>query len=412
VAISLAATAWTQAPIGSEFQVNQYTTGTQRGAAVATDPNGRSLVVWESSVRDGPGERSLGIYGRFVDPSGSPEGNEFQVNTYTPNGHRAPAVAAVGGGDFVVVWVSQGQDGSGDGIFGRYVGSGGPSGLEFMANTTTLNRQEAPAVASDAAGNFVVAWHDGGYPAQGADGSHYGVFAQRFAAGGARLGFEFQVNTHTIYSQIDPAVASDASGNFVVVWESFYQDGSAHGVFAQRFAASGLPLGSEFRVNTYTLGVQSEPAVASDANGSFVVTWGGRAPGDPYGVWGQRYDATGNTVGAEFPVNASNAWYQRMPSVAYSTNGDFVVAWAHRAYANNDYEVFARRFDASGVPGGQFRVNSTTTFRERAPSIAADGSGGFTVIWTSVSPEDSGTVDVFGQHFGPLPDLIFADGFE
>jgi uncharacterized membrane protein len=34
-------------------------------------------------------------------------------------------------------------------------------------------------------------------------------------------GAEFQVNTYTTDHQTSPAVAADAAGNFVVVWESF-----------------------------------------------------------------------------------------------------------------------------------------------------------------------------------------------
>ena len=67
------------------------------------------------------------------------------------------------------------------------------------------------------------------------DGSSYGVFAQRFAAAGARRGAEFRVNTYTTGEQARPSVASDSVGNFVVAWEGDGQDGSGYGVFAQRF---------------------------------------------------------------------------------------------------------------------------------------------------------------------------------
>ena len=42
---------------------------------------------------------------------------EFQVNTYTDNGQIYPSVAALSGGGFVVIWESDGQDGSGSGIY-------------------------------------------------------------------------------------------------------------------------------------------------------------------------------------------------------------------------------------------------------------------------------------------------------
>jgi hypothetical protein len=43
------------------------------------------------------------------------------------------------------------------------------------------------------------------------------------------------VNTYTPNYQVGRAVASDAVGNFVVVWQSLAQDGDSYGVFAQRF---------------------------------------------------------------------------------------------------------------------------------------------------------------------------------
>src|SRR5437870_5247186 len=78
-------------------------------------------------------------------------------------------------------------------------------------------------------------------------------------------GAEFQVNTYTSSLQLAPAVAADANGNFVVVWSSANKDGSAFGIFGQRFKAAGVPQGSEFQINTYTTDSQYLPSVASDA---------------------------------------------------------------------------------------------------------------------------------------------------
>jgi hypothetical protein len=91
------------------------------------------------------------------------------------------------------------------------------------------------------------------------------------------LGPEFRVNTYTTGLQWFPSVAADTSGNFVVVWSSDGQDGSSWGVFAQRYASSGFPVGPEFRVNTYTTSPQGgsfDIAVASDPSGNFVVVRG------------------------------------------------------------------------------------------------------------------------------------------
>jgi hypothetical protein len=84
----------------------------------------------------------------------------------------------------------------------------------------------------DADGDFVVAWESAGQ-----DGYALGVFAQRFDAAGVAQGSEFQVNSFTADSQVRPAAAMDADGDFVVAWDSLGQDGSfvEYGVFAQRF---------------------------------------------------------------------------------------------------------------------------------------------------------------------------------
>src|SRR2546429_68939 len=84
------------------------------------------------------------------------------------------------------------------------------------------------------------------------------------------LGGEFGVNTYTTDNQNLGGVGMDAAGDFVITWQSTGQDGDSYGVYAQRYSATGLPLGAEFQVNTFTTNRQSGPAVAMDAGGDFV----------------------------------------------------------------------------------------------------------------------------------------------
>ena len=80
----------------------------------------------------------------------------------------------------------------------------------------------------------------------------------------------------------------------MVAWQSDPQDGSAYGIYAQRYNAAGAPQGSEFRVNTTTAGNQNHPSVAMDADGDFVVAWASY-PLDrsAFGIYAQRYNAAG-----------------------------------------------------------------------------------------------------------------------
>ncbi len=75
---------------------------------------GNFVVAWESDGQDGS---TTGIFGQRFDGSGAALGSEFQINTYTTRFQTRSAVAADGAGNFVVAWGSVGQDGSTTGIF-------------------------------------------------------------------------------------------------------------------------------------------------------------------------------------------------------------------------------------------------------------------------------------------------------
>ena len=228
-------------PLGGEFLVNAYTTGFQGYPAVAADGSGNFIVVWQGA---GPGD-DAGIFGQRYNGSGTPLGGEFLVNaSYTTGLQGFPAVAANGSGSFVVVWQGAGP-GDADGIFGqRYDSTGTPQGGEFLVNTFTLGLKESPAVVVAGDGTFVVAWD--GVEAQACcsppDGATacFGtkVFEQRFDASGQRLGSESRVNIYTSEYQDTPAIAT-AAGKFVVSWQSYGQDSSYEGLFARRYGLCG-----------------------------------------------------------------------------------------------------------------------------------------------------------------------------
>ena len=331
------AMAWPQGyPIGPEFRINTYTTGGQGAPDIAADPSGKFVVVWQGQGL----QEADGIFGQRFDSSGVPLGPEFHVNTFTTSLQAEQRVAAGPSGQFVVVWQSYPQDGSGNGVFGqRYDVSGNPIGTEFRVNSYTTNFQIWPAIAAHAAGDFVVVWES-----YLQDGSGRGVFGQRFASTGAPMGPEFRVNSFTANHQTSADVAADGFGNFVVVWGSIGQDGSMEGVFGQRYDASGAPVGPEFRANTFTTGSQRLPSVGMDPAGNFVVVWTSNLQdGSSYGVFGQRYDATGTPLGAEFRVNTYVAFNQERPAVTADDAGEFVVVWSTWAQAN--WAVSGQRYN-------------------------------------------------------------------
>jgi hypothetical protein len=394
------AAAWPQGnPVGPEFRVNGYTTSYQILPSVAADPFGNFVVVW-GSWQDGS---ATGVFGQRYAGSGIPLGPEFRVNTFTAGFQTNPSVAADASGNFVVVWESNGQDGSNYGVFGqRYASSGVPLGPEFRVNTYTTNNQRNPSVAADPVGNFVMVWSS-----YTQDGVQDGVFGQRYASSGTPLGPEFRVNTWIFGNQTRPAVAADPSGRFVVVWDGPSPVlGGSDFIFGQRYASTGVPLGPEFRVSTYapyySYNRKRLGSVATDSSGNFMVVWASdNQDGSSWAVYGQRFASAGFPLGSEFRVNTHTASEQSHPSMAADSAGNFVVAWEDSGQDGFSFGVFGQRYASSGAPvGPEFRVNTYTTGQQRNASVAADPSGNFVVVWQS--QEDGDSYGIFGQRYNMI----------
>ena len=368
--------------LGDEFQVNTYTNGQQVYPAVAARPSGEFVVVWESGASQDGDQR--GVFGQRFDALGGRAGSEFQVNSYTTHEQYRPSVGIDDAGGFVVTWESYysgfgvvGQDGSGAGVFGqRFDTSGAKAGSEFQVNTYTPHSQKRPDVGVNPDGTFVAVW----------DG--YATLGQRFDAAGTKLGGEIPLPSYTGTTQANPRIALDRAGNFVAVWQSFDQDGSGNGIFGQRFNAAGTKIGAEFPVNSSTFGDQADPRVAVDRAGSFVVVWRSSPLFDNPIVLGQRFNASAEKVGPEFQVDTSTT-DQNAPSVAFEKGGGFVVVWRDATASGN--QIFGRRYDRVGAATGPpFRIDSTDSFEQDDPSVAADAGGGFVVAWQKTYFDGSG----------------------
>ncbi len=276
------------APAGTEFQVSSYFTGYQGYPAVASLDSG-FVVVWESPAQDGSGS---GIFGQRFAADATPAGTEFRVNQVTSAGQYRGRVAAEGN-SFVVVWHSDGQDGDGQSIVGRRFDGTGSLGGDFIVNTQTAGDQTNPDVAVASSGAFMVAWQS-----YGIDSAGFGIAARRYSSAGAASGTEFVVNTYAFNDQIYPRLADDSLGGFVVAWETQGLDGDADSVVAQQIDSAGAPAGTEFAVNTFAAGAQRRPAISSGGDSPFVIVWQSFGQdGDLEGVFGQSYFDSAPTCG-------------------------------------------------------------------------------------------------------------------
>jgi len=376
-----------------DFQVNSYTTGNQYVPRLGTTADGDFVVAWRGYDGD-----NVGVFARRVDTGGTVLGADFQVNTYTTAGQYPWDVAPRADGGVVVVWGSAGQDGDGSGVFAQLVDSTGLAvGTEFQINTYTTGAQSPAKIALAADGGFVAVWES-----YGQDGDGSGVFGQRLDSTGAPLGTEFQINSYATSTQNNPVIAADEAGGFVVAWSSNGQDGDSFGIFAQRVDSVGAPVGTEFQINTYTTSGQARPGIARAADGAFAIVWGSSGQdGDTGGVFGQRLDGTGVLVGTEFQINTYTTSNQTLSRVAATPEGGFAVVWDSVGQDGSDGGVFGQRLDSAGAAvGAAFQVNAYTTGSQSLPRVRGATESGFLVVWSG-SPDADGA-GVFARRFVTL----------
>jgi hypothetical protein len=391
---------YAQYPFGGELQVNSYTFAGQRYPALATEADGDFVVVWHR-----PGSGNTDIFLRRFTSSGVGLDADVRLNVFTTGSQSRATVDLSADGAFVVAWTSAGQDGDSNGVFGRRLDAAGtPLASELQINTITAESQYDPALAMDAEGDFVVVWST----YTGAPSYRTDVFGQRFDSAGTKLGVEFLLNTVTDEFDFGPAVGMGASGEFVVVWASYRGEANDFDVFGRRFTSAGTSIGGEFRVNATTADYQALPDVAVGGGGSFIVAWTSDGQdGGVRGVFAQRFSSSGVKVGAEFRVNTYTPNAQELSAVEMDADGSFVVTWSSVGQDDplspTTSGVFGRRFDSSGAAiATEFQVNSYTTDHQRHSAIGVDGDGDFVVAWESTG-QDGANEGIFAQRFSSNP---------
>ncbi|MES0884903.1 VCBS domain-containing protein [Roseibium sp. SCP14] len=467
-----------------EFQVNTAATNTdndQRYVSVGAlqGTNAGFVVTWSDRINtDGSG---YGVFARVYDKDGNAVGNDFQVNTYFYSTQYLSKVEGLSDGSFIVVWQSHGVNGPNATISGqRFDASGNKIGGEFVVPENSFSNEYEPSIALRDDGALVVVWKadnhrieqkiitdfatdvrdidtivddgqvssfgttkdnpevaaltGGGHIVvwssynQAPDNDNYGVFAQRYDANGDKDGGEFLVNSTTSNTQFDPSVTGISGGildgGFVVVWQSYLQDGSGYGVYAQRYDAGGSAVGGEILVNTTTSSHQIYPTVTALADGKFAVTWTdqGGADGSGSGVFLKIFNADGTAAGSETQVNQTTLNNQETEgwnaeTITTLDDGGFVVSWASYDgnVASERWDAYMRIFNADGTARtGEMQVNTAATNTDNDQRYVSVGAlqgtnAGFVVTWSDPNATDGSGWGVFARVYDKDGDAVGND---
>ena len=193
-------------------------------------------------------------------------GSALRINVNETTGERVPNAATNGVDRTLVVY--RGYTPNYGGIIGQFFDLTGHAITgEFIAMDYPVNTPfeqaygfRKPVAGVDASGNGVVAWEAGDILDQ-PDGSCTGIYAQRIDATGARIGSPFQVNTSTSGCQVEPQLAVQPDGSFLIAWSHANGFGSNPGVFARRYDSGGAPQGNDFRIGSAVNADDADPAL-------------------------------------------------------------------------------------------------------------------------------------------------------
>lgn len=376
---------------GPEFRLNAFTFASQYHVAVARISASRFVHVWES-IGQGLGGGS--IVARIFEGSTPVTGEVIVANGSAIQVVGYPDVAAAADGTFVVSWIVNPHSVSNRAVMVRRFSDLVHPTTDAVRADTGGNSVDFPKVASDEAGNFVVAW-------AGTDDDNQGIVARFFDKTAVALDDPFIANTYTAGWQNAPAVADLGDGTFLIGWTSLGQIEYGD-IFAQRFNGKGERVGGEFRLNDVVLSNQQEVSLAATGDGGFAATWSSLVPvgNSLFEIRARIFDASDSPLTEELQVNTYSPFNQGASRAAVGDAKNILIVW--QSFPDQDGSgsgVFARLFSLTGEAlSEEIQVNSFLAGNQFAPAVSAGARGSFVVVWDSYQ-QDGSLEGVFAQGF-------------
>lgn len=385
-------------PGGNDYFIAGALVGDQAGPQAAVGTNG-GVLVWSDNGVDGR-TNGLGISAVRLTAGLVKSGNIFRVNSILADDQEKPQVSLLQNGGAAIVW--QGGKLGFQKIFVRFLNATSTNFIaaDVRVNTYTNSFQINPVVATLTNGTVVVIW-----ASDGQDGSYQGIYGQRFTSAGVKSGSEFRINQFTANNQRSPAVAALATGGFVVTWISELERGpTTVDVYARLFDSAGAATGDEFLVNSGTA-MCASPSVSGGLGGGFAVAWAALdvfrsqssgssmsdVPATAYNAnsWDVMAGVFNVSAGVAsvaavpFRLNSMTLGDQNAPKLS-AFGGSYLCAWVSLGQDTAWEGIYGQFFSGAGsLAGVEFRVNTTTAGRQFNPAVGSDGVSRFLVSWSS-----------------------------
>lgn len=327
-------------PIGQNIKINQQADVHHRSSAsIACDANGNFVVVWTD--RAGSTGSLHDIYAQGVLSDGTFSGDVIKVNDVQVRiiFERSVEIAMDTMGRFAIIWRGIGGSTTENHIFVQLFSPGGTRvGDNRIVNDSLLSELIlTPDISMNATGDFIIAWM------ATTDGQR-GISGQRFSPDGSRQGHNFRVYLDsTAVESYFPGVAINNDGGFLISW--FSRRDLGMNIWAQRFTNTGIPVGNQFQINNEVIAYslyRRKPEIDFRDNKDFIIAWETLLENSD--VMAQRFAATGTPIGDNARLTLSAERDQESPDVAIWNNRIYSV-WQNDVGAPTHDDIWANVWD-------------------------------------------------------------------
>jgi len=350
--------------VGSEFQINNFTAGSQASPDVVALTNGGFVVTWSDDSRTLGDSFTSGIHAQIYSATGLEVGSEFLANTRTDGWQSNPAVTALANGAFAISWFDENRQGDGFVRMQVFDSAGNkPNSERLVANDD--GNERTPDMVTLTNGNVAIAWND------------RGLFKSAVYTRNGGLVATGAVVSRTLASA-GTEIAALSNGGYLMGWIDGPVNNKAFSV--QRFTATGALDGAEIEISPITDSHRGTALLGLEGGG-FVVVWpdDSSVPGDTgTSLLGRVYDASGVPDGDIFVVGPDLSGYSDVdPELAARPGGGFVVTWMGPDGGTGSYYpagIVARVYDVVPDQGPPVAVGDVVGATEDQTAIIAANS--------------------------------------
>lgn len=369
VATSLACTFNASAgELGPTYSITSALQGTQDFVGCSRAQNGDSLTLWRS------GDTAHIPYLKRTDAAGAQIGGV--ENLRLPNDTIAVSANNVGG----FVTLSTKKNGAYFDVYASIYNRAGALTLApFRVNDGTQIQNVIGTVKVAKDGSFVVAWQTW------ANLEPQKLYMKRFTANGAAMTEEKLLTSGDNLALL--GLDTDPSGNVVVGYWS--AENNRINTWSVRYSTTSNWLYAPERVNIYQGVAQPGGTLSMNTSGNYVITWSVYGQdGNGFSTYAQLYLADGSRYGMPIKVSTALSTNETGPTVALFDNNSYAVGWRENINYINTFKL-RQVYAGGGAMKDEVTVSPALPYINPW-AICADTSGNIAVKWRDYQTNSSG----------------------